>query len=293
MLLIAGGTLDPHMRCFVDAVRQRGLPAIEALSGADHVPALSWALDTDRLELDGRVVEPTAVFHRYNVFSTSSDAPDAPGSAASFRAQAWYAAWQGWVACHPNVRAFNHRHGSTTKPHQLVLAKRAGLSVPATLIANAVGATDSAQRDELIAKPVAGGGYAHTLRDALAGFPDGASVLPAPAIIQARLVPPETRVFVVGPRLFAFDIAADTLDYREAAETRVTAVPVPPSIGPPLLALARTLGLDFAAADFKADPATGAPVFLEINAQPMFARFDQAVDGALVEAMIDWLVASS
>jgi hypothetical protein len=292
MLLIAGGALDPHVRCFVDAVRQRGLPASEALLGPGQLPAVAWALEADRLEVDGRVIEPSAVFHRYNVFSTSSDATDAAGSAASFRAQAWYAAWQGWLACHPDVRAFNHRHGSTTKPQQLVLAKRAGLAVPATLIANAISLRDIAQRDMLIAKPVAGGGYAHTLREALAGFPDGATVLPAPAIIQARLVPPETRVFVVGDRLFAFDIAADTLDYREAAETRVTPVPVPPSIGPALLALARTLGLDFAAADFKADPATGAPVFLEINSQPMFARFDHAADGALVDAMIDWLVAA-
>lgn len=33
--------------------------------------------------------------------------------------------------------------------------------------------------------------------------------------------------------------------------------------------------------------------FLEVNSQPMFARFDQASDGQLTDALLDFLVGSS
>jgi hypothetical protein len=51
-------------------------------------------------------------------------------------------------------------------------------------------------------------------------------------------------------------------------------------------------GLDFGAADFKASPETGRPLFLEVNSAPMFAAFDRVAAGALCDAILDWLVAA-
>ena len=52
------------------------------------------------------------------------------------------------------------------------------------------------------------------------------------------------------------------------------------------------LGMDFGAADFKADPDTGQLLFLELNSSPMFARFDQISGGQLCAAIIQELEAS-
>jgi hypothetical protein len=60
-----------------------------------------------------------------------------------------------------------------------------------------------------------------------------------------------------------------------------------------LIGLCDMLGLDFAAADFMRHPETGAPVFLEVNSQPMFAAFDKIEDGRMSDAIIDTLSKSA
>jgi hypothetical protein len=50
--------------------------------------------------------------------------------------------------------------------------------------------------------------------------------------------------------------------------------------------------MDYGAADFKADPETGALRFLEINNGPMFTAFDRASEGRLTRAMAEHLSAS-
>ena len=50
------------------------------------------------------------------------------------------------------------------------------------------------------------------------------------------------------------------------------------------------IGLTYTAADFKAREETGELVFLETNSNPMFAAFDVASEGRLVDAMLDWLL---
>lgn len=50
------------------------------------------------------------------------------------------------------------------------------------------------------------------------------------------------------------------------------------------------LGLNFGAADFKACPHTGHPLFLEFNNAPMFAAFDKACGGGMVDAILESLL---
>ena len=51
-------------------------------------------------------------------------------------------------------------------------------------------------------------------------------------------------------------------------------------------ALTNAKSLDFAAADFKAEPASGRLLFLEINNGPMFVAFDRAAGGELSAAIV-------
>jgi len=70
---------------------------------------------------------------------------------------------------------------------------------------------------------------------------------------------------------------------------KIKRVTVPLHLLGPLRKLTNRLGLTYAAADFKASAESDALIFLEVNSNPMFAAFDHASDGALVDGMLDWL----
>ena len=295
--LVVGGVHDPNLEPLLRALARLGVDHRALRVGEGLAPAITWSLDDDRLTLDGRRLAPAGVFLRYDVFAHLRD----PREATSFRANAWYTTVAGWLAAHPEVRWLGRagmlRH--TNKLHALGLARAAGLEIPPTLATNElaalVGAGGPPERVKRIAKPVAGGGYCERLDDLLeeTGVIDG--VAAAPAIIQPELVPPELRVYGVrhdlarsgaGPAsFFAFEVIADDLDYRRDRAATIEPRPVPDGLAAGVLRVMDALGLDFAAADFKADPATGRPLFLEINSGPMFVAFDRAAEGALCDAL--------
>jgi hypothetical protein len=114
----------------------------------------------------------------------------------------------------------------------------------------------------------------------------------APAIVQPELAPPEVRVFAIAGELLAFRVVSEALDYRTDRAARVERMPIgdlPEGVAGGLLRLSSNLGLDYAAADFKACPETGRLLFLEINSGPMFAAFDRASGGAIARAMDQFL----
>lgn len=283
MLLIAGGAADPNIRALAARAEARGVDHLPVLTAADASPRLSWDVDADTLAIDGEDVAPTGAFLRWDVFGTPS-----------FLATAWYTALNGWVLSRPDVRLLNRgRREEVNKARNLVLARRAGLRLPRTIVTNEIAALE--ERDDvarLVVKPLAGGLHTQELAGLLETTRriDGAA--PAPAFVQQRLAAPELRIYGVGARRFAFRMESAALDYRTDPTTRV--VPVldpPPDLTAGVGRLMAALGLDYAAADFKSDDRTGELLFLEINSGPMFAAFDEAVEGELTDALIDWLLA--
>lgn len=285
-LLIGGGDADPNLGLLADAAAAKGVDVIRVLAGSSR-PRIDWDLERDVLTVDGDAVAPTALFLRHDVFGGQVD----PRPSVGFRASAWSALLHGWALSHPGVRYMNRSAapGTGSKPFILQRARALGLHVPRTRITNAresVRAFGSG-----IAKPVAGGGLAHDLGAALRLAGDEED-LAAPALVQETLVQPELRVYVVGTRTFAFWVRSSMLDYRADPETVVEFCgPAPTTIADALLRLARLLGLDFGAADFKSRP-DGSLVFLEMNSGPMFGRFGQESGGALTAAMVEWLCAA-
>jgi hypothetical protein len=288
-VLVAGGDQDPNLRALLAALGQRGAaPTFLAVGAASH-PWLAWDLAGDELLLGGEPCRPEAAFVRYDVFTHMADGrPE-----SSFRAGAWYTAALGYLAAHPEVKLFNRRSlfGQTNKPYMLALAKRAGLEIPATLVGNHLPGLEAWRAGEKkIVKPINGGAHTQRLDAVTAAVPSRDGVLAAPAIVQEELVPPEVRVFRVGEKYFAFDVASPDLDYREHQNVRLTFLEkVPPGLETGLAALTDEVGLDFAAADFKTCPKSGKLIFLEVNTSPMFVAFDRAAGGALTAAMADWL----
>ena len=291
-LLVHGGEGDPDICRLVEGLGRQRVPFAGVLLGETRSPPVRWHLGSDRLEIAGQEIVPTAAFIRY--CASMSSGPPGDDDLAPFRAQAWYATWHGWITAHPGVRTLNRGYGlqATNKPEHLLRARTVGLAIPDTWVTNHLTSSDIAAAAQRMAKPIAGGGYTHPLEMALPPFPVGSATLPAPAIIHQRLVAPEVRIFVVGGRTFAFEVTSSPYGYSDDADTEVHALPMPEGIAGPLVALTSSLGLDFAAAHFKTDPTTGRLAFLELDAHPAFATFDQATEGALVDAIVDWLTAA-
>src|SRR5688500_14066772 len=103
MLYLCGGELDPNVAHLRNTLRRRRQAVRTLLVGAGSHPALHWDLQRDRLEIDGRGARPTAVFLRYDVFSSLADGR----SETAYRAHCWYAALEGWLLAHPAVRMLN------------------------------------------------------------------------------------------------------------------------------------------------------------------------------------------
>lgn len=289
-ILIGGGSTDGSILSLLRRARERGLPVIELLVGPGLNPALTWDMQADTLTLDGEEIRPAAGFLRYDVFTAMAD----PRPAVSFRASAWHTTALGWMLAHDDVRVVNRGYaGQTNKPFMLSVAAACGLRVPRTLITNQLDLLETLPGgEEMIAKPVPGGGYTQMVGELLRNTErrDGKSA--APAFVQQRLVAPEVRIYYVGGRFVPFQVVSEQLDYRADEETQVVPRAVE-SVDPAVLAgLARLmdrLRMEYGAADFKTDEQTGELVFLEINSGPMFAGFDRASDNAVSDAILDYL----
>jgi glutathione synthase/RimK-type ligase-like ATP-grasp enzyme len=258
---------------------------VSLLAGAEGHPVLTWDMQADRLELDGREIRPGACFIRYDVFTHMAD----KDPESSRRASAWYNTIAGWLQVHPEVRILNrHFSGSNNKPHLLHLAQEAGLEIPVTRISNDLEALErwSAERP-LAAKPVQGGAHCREMADMLTVVREAGPA--APFIVQNRLVQPEIRLYKIGSRFIAFEMRADVLDYRTTNATMVIPKPlheVPPALCEGLAKVMDRLGMDYGAADFKTDSDTGRLLFLELNSSPMFFGFDLATGGAVSDAIL-------
>lgn len=281
MILVAGGLYDTNLTVLLDRLRQRELPHRAIRVGPDGGPSLRIDIAANTLEVDGELMEPTAMFVRQDVFLYPT--PDI--AAAHAGASNWYSAVRGWALGRPDIRLFNRQTSlrENNKIQNLVAARKLGLRVPETLVATEV--PQGRPAGSWIVKPVAGGAYTRLLDEVAA-----TERAPYPRFFQPRLERPEMRIYKVDRTLMGFWLTSPDLDYRKTQSARLSEAEVPAELGEKLLELCDTLGLEFAAADFMAD-ADGALHFLEVNSQPMFAAFDRVVEGRLADAIIDRLLA--
>ncbi len=289
MLLIAGGEADTQLQRMIAHAKTRGVTLTTLLHSPEDDLPLVWDLETGSLRIGTAEIRANAAFIRQDVFrylatKRPTDQTDARN---------WKVLFDGWVWSNPDIRIFNRDFAmkdAVNKPLALIWARDAGLPIPRTSIhASKEEAAASLASAPVVYKPVAGGDMCRELDlDALGRVHK--PHLPRPYIFQERLVAPDLRIFRVGERFYAFEIQADALDYRTVGgEAKIKRVTVPLHLLGPLRKLTNRLGLTYAAADFKASAESDALIFLEVNSNPMFAAFDDASDGALVDGMLDWL----
>jgi glutathione synthase/RimK-type ligase-like ATP-grasp enzyme len=288
--LLVGGCEDPNLSALADAAHRANVEILDLRLPAAESLAFCWNPEEGPPRFAGKKVEATSAFIRHDVFGGMKD----PRPEVSARALAWFQTIMGWLLSEPRVHLFNRQlsEAATNKPAVLVFAHDIGLQIPATLVTNEVCKFHDDQSETLVAKPVLGGDYCYSLPEALdkAELRNGLAAMPA--IVQKRLVPPEVRIYVIGPHAFAFEVRSKSLDYRVNQDAELTLLPeIPPEVSKLRMLMSR-LGLDFGAADFKTDADTGHLVFLELNTSPMFARFDRVSGGQLCAAMIEVLTAA-
>jgi glutathione synthase/RimK-type ligase-like ATP-grasp enzyme len=291
-LLITGGDEDPNLKKLMAAAQRAAQPVYPLFVGRNSHPAIIWEMDSDRFLIDGQPLDCGAAFIRYDIFTALKNGRQA----AQYRALAWHTTLSGWLSAHSEIRMFNRRNLRyvTNKPFVLNLAQSFGLKIPDTVITNDFShLAEFEKKRRLVVKPVNGGGYCQSFDEVRKETELKEKIAAAPAIVQNRLVAPEIRVYAVGKKFFAFEIASEELDYRAAQKCRIEYLAdFSGELTVGLQKLLDALGLDFAAADFKTCQQTGELVFLEVNTSPMFAAFDTASKGALCDSMLKFLIST-
>ncbi len=183
-----------------------------------------------------------------------------------------------------------------TKPYQLLAARRAGLSTPATVMTNS--RTHAAQlvqtSHEVVHKTLSGmertlatKAWARCEEDHL-----GELEL-APTILQHRVSGTrEVRVTAVGTRLFSAEFSTSLVDGRLDRAVRHVRHDLPPSVASSLRRLLDDLALGFASVDLRID-ANGDYQFLELNASCAFLWIEIATGLPISAAVADLLLSMS
>jgi glutathione synthase/RimK-type ligase-like ATP-grasp enzyme len=206
----------------------------------------------------------------------------------------------------------NHPHFNRlarSKPLQLALASRLGLSVPDTRITDdpeEIRALYRSWEGRMVAKLVGGQLLAANAEEQYVVYTtlltaddlrSDEALSACPAIYQRSIEKAyDLRVTVVGERLFACRIDAQgcaegAVDWRRAGvgSVPIRACELDPDVAARCLALMRALGLDLAGLDLLVTP-EGETVFLEVNAAGQWLWVEQATGLAIASAIVDQLI---
>jgi glutathione synthase/RimK-type ligase-like ATP-grasp enzyme len=134
-------------------------------------------------------------------------------------------------------------------------------------------------------------GGAHTRRLTAAQLqPQNLAILKlAPVSIQEEIPGTNVRVFVIGERVLACEIATNAVDFRDDSAQRIVPHDLPAAAVAMSRTIARALGLVWTGIDFRLTP-DGRYVFLEANPSPMFIGFEHYSGLPLTEALGDLLI---
>ncbi|AUD02811.1 MvdC/MvdD family ATP grasp protein [Spirosoma pollinicola] len=187
------------------------------------------------------------------------------------------------------------------KPYQWSVASRVGLKLPRTLVTNQPEAAQAFIESIGVGKTI--------FKAFLASFEDWREtrliekedmdrldlVRFAPVIFQEYIEGVDLRITIIGNQVFAAEIDARHTSYpvdmrMVVGESVVKPVDLPMRVRQQLLALQRTLGIDYGAIDMRRT-AAGDYYFLEVNPAGQWLFVEQYTGLPISQAMADYLVA--
>jgi ATP-grasp ribosomal peptide maturase len=295
---------DVHAQAVTDVLDGRGVP-VQWVDPGQFPQTLSVAAN---IESDGRLhghiqqrgerfvrLERVtcAWYRRPSMFAFPDTVTDTRWAAREARQ-----GWGGLLACLTWLNDPADIARAEYKPHQLHVAGRCGLSVPATAVTNILSAARQHDREH--------GPLVHKW---LSGPPDGEDGLTRPVgadglsthrawpavqhtthLVQQRIGKThDVRLTVVDDQMFAVAIRSPHLDWRadiDGADHQPC--PVPPEVAAGVRALLGRLRLRYAALDFSVDE-RGQWWFLEINPCGQWLWLDERLHLGIAEAIADAL----
>ncbi len=185
-------------------------------------------------------------------------------------------------------------HMHTYKGYQLQMMAQNGIRIPHTLLSNdpnEVLVFYEAMQGRVIYKPVRGG--AHTIRLTEQDLkPERLEELAkAPVQFQEMIEGVDVRIYWINGDIFAGEIRAKTLDFRDDPSAPIVPVTLPPSVVEDCQQITQHLLLLFSGIDARRTP-EGEYVFLEANPCPMFIHFEQQSGYPISDRLVDLLIHS-
>jgi hypothetical protein len=258
--------------------------SIELEIDAEPTGVVEWAgIRVDLARVTAAYLRP------YDPFAVPALAHASPESPDHRHALATYEGLRLWGDASParivNRLAAMGSNGS--KPYQSELIRKAGFSVPATLLTTDPEAVVAfAERHgDLIYKSISGTRSIVARLD-LARRDELERVTACPTQFQQRVPGTDYRVHVVGEDLFACQLVADTVDYRYTRNVERSRAELPDAEARRCIELARTLDLPVAGIDLRRTP-SGEWYCFEVNPSPAYSWFD--LDGRIATAIARFL----
>ncbi len=304
LIMIIGSERDYHARYMLETLQQRGVDCFYFDTFA-YPGSLKVNLTPDASDKAGTLVVPgrgtvnindiTAVYWRYHHGYTLL--PNMPPDLSSviFREidSAIGSLFRNmnhvlWV--NPPEAIEMHRY----KTHQLHVLSQAGLRIPQTLISNdpdAVRAFCADHPEGVIFKPVAGGAHTQQVKPEDLTDERLKDLIHSPVQFQEMIDGVDIRVYLVGDQLFAAEIRAGTLDFRDNPEAQIVPTDLPAEIQEQCRVLAKLFHYRFTGIDLRRTP-VGEFVFIEGNPSPMFVHFERSTGFPITDAIISLLTSS-
>jgi hypothetical protein len=302
ILVILSSADDYHTRCVQHELEKRGDSVFVAdASELCHGAVLTFSPhDPDATEWrrkDGRSLRlgmADVVWFRRNLLAvpppTVSDAED-----RRFITREWHQLVSGAFDSIPARLVDPPAAGlAATKPRQLALARRAGLSIPSTVITSCTAAAR-----EFVGRHA--GRVVHKTMTPSAtsmfetrrwGAQEDAAIDDlslAPTILQQYVeAEREVRITIVGDQIFAAEYRPVAVDGRLDGDARYTAHVLPGGVERGLHRLMKSLSLTFATGDIRITP-SGEYVFLELNPQGQFLWIEIQTGQQITRTMAEFL----
>ena len=180
-----------------------------------------------------------------------------------------------------------------TKAYQLYLMAQNNIRVPKTIITNDIDELAKfleSYKGDVIFKPVLGG--AHTEKFDRENWDKSRLSLlkKSPVQFQELLEGVDLRVYGIGDKLFAAEIRAKTIDFREDLDAEIVPVELPEKIKNDCFKIMELLDLKFTGIDIKYNHKTDEYVFIEANPSPMFTYFEKQSGYPISDALISLLI---
>jgi hypothetical protein len=180
-----------------------------------------------------------------------------------------------------------------SKPYQARLIAESGFAVPATIVTNQVAELEAfaSVHGRLVYKSVSSvRSIVQELTPQRAGRLDRLRRLPTQ--FQEHVEGVDVRVHVVGPQVFATEIASKAIDYRYASrdelEIEMTAVTLPSRVERGCRLLAAALDLPFCGIDLRRRP-DGSYVCFEVNPSPAYTFYEDTTGQPISDALVAYL----